>query len=83
MANRVDAQSVGRMEAVTPSDTTRFLATIGLTANVTGTVRVLCVNDTSTNDIVMNSGVWYPVRAIAVYDTGTDADLGITALYEE
>lgn len=83
MANQVDGQSVGRKVAVTPSDTTRFLPTIGLCTAVTGDVNVMCVNDTSPSVLLMTAGIWYPCRAIAVYATSTDADLGITALYQE
>jgi hypothetical protein len=82
MANQVDAQSVGRMVAVTPSDTTRFEATIGLCVNVDGDVAVLCVNNAAPVTIAMLAGQMYPIRAVGVYDTGTDADLGVTALYQ-
>jgi hypothetical protein len=83
MANRVDAQSAGRKVAVTPSDTTRFVATVGLTVNVEGDVNCMLVNDTAPSVIHMLAGIWYPGRFIAVYSTSTDADLGITALYDE
>lgn len=82
MANRVDAQSVGRMVDVTKSDTTRFEATIGLTVGVEGDVNVLCVNDTAPHVFRALAGVFYPIRAIAVYSASTDAT-GIVALYNE
>lgn len=83
MANRVDAQSVGRMVSVVPSDTTRFPATNGISVNVDGDVAILCVNNTSPVTLSLLAGIPYPFRVVGVYDTGTDADLGITALYEE
>lgn len=83
MANQVDAQSVGRMVAITPSDADRFAATIGLSVNVGGDVNVLCVGNTAPVVRTVVAGVDYPWRVIAVYDTSTDADLGITALYQE
>ena len=82
MANRVDAQSVGRMVDVTKSDTTRFNATIGLTVAGSGDVNVLCVKDSAPHVFYAQAGVFYPIRAIAVYSTSTDAT-GIVALYEE
>lgn len=81
MANQVDAQSVGRMVAVTPSDTTRFAATIGLSVNVEGDVNVLCVGDTAPIVRSVLAGVDYPWRVIAVYSTSTTAT-GIVALYQ-
>ena len=81
MANQVDGQSVGRIETVTPSDTTRFGATIGLACLVSGNVNVLCVGDTAAHVIYLTAGQFYPIRAIAVYSTSTAAT-GITALYQ-
>jgi hypothetical protein len=81
MANQVDGQSVGRIADVTPSDTTRFGATIGLACLVSGNANILCVGDTVPHIVYLNAGQWYPVRAIAVYSTSTAAT-GITALYQ-
>lgn len=82
MANQVDGQSVGRMAAVTKSDTTRFEATIGLSCNGAGDVNVLCVGDTSPVVRTILAGVDYPWRVIAVYSTSTTAT-GIVAMYQK
>lgn len=84
MANQMDGQSVGRIAAVTPSDTTRFDAGIGLSCLVSGNVNVLCVDDANDTPhvIYMNAGQFYPIRAIRVYSTSTTAT-GITQLYQE
>ena len=84
MANLVEGQSVGRIEAVTASDTTRFEATIGLSVLVSGNVNVLCVDDAKDTPhiIYLNAGQFYPIRAIGVYSTSTAAT-GITRLYQE
>lgn len=82
MANQVDGQSVGRIVDVTASDTTRFDATIGLACLVSGNVNVLCVNDTAPHVVALTAGIFYPIRARAVYSTGTTAT-GITALYQQ
>lgn len=89
MANQVDAQSVGRMVAVTPSDTVRFPPTIGISVNGEGDVSVLCVNNIAKvvgADIpvvrTVVAGQDYPWRVIAVYATGTTAT-GIVALYQD
>ena len=81
MANRVDGQSVGRIENVTTSDTTRFAPTVGLSVLVDGNVNVLCVDDTAAHVVYMLAGIFYPIRAVAVYSTSTTAT-GITALYQ-
>jgi hypothetical protein len=81
MANLIDGQSVGRMVAVTKSDTTRFDATIGLSCNVGGDVNVLCVGMISPVVRTINAGIDYPWRVIAVYSTSTTAT-GIMALYQ-
>lgn len=82
MANRVEAQSTGRMVSVTPSDTTRFLPTIGLSANVAGDINVLCVGMTSPVVRTVLAGVDYPWRVIGVYSTSTTAT-GIVASYQD
>lgn len=81
MANQVDGQSVGRILPITASDTTRFEPTIGICVNVGGNINVLCVNDAAPDVIAVNAGVFYPLRAIAVYATSTTAT-GINALYQ-
>lgn len=82
MANLVDAQSVGRIVDVTPSDTTRFAAGIGLACLVSGNANVLCIGDTAPHVIYLNAGQWYPIRAIAVYSTSTAAT-GIVQMYQQ
>ena len=81
MANRVDAQSVGRMVSVTPSDTARIEPTIGLSVNADGDVNVLLVGMTSPVVRTVLAGVDYPWRVTAVYSTSTTAT-GVTALYQ-
>lgn len=82
MANRVDAQSVGRMVSVTPSDTARIEPTIGLAVNADGNVNVLCVGMTTPVVRAVLAGVDYPWRVVAVYASSTTAT-GITALYQD
>jgi|GEM_PF-4816434 len=82
MANRVDAQSVGRMVLITPSDTAQFEPTVGLSVNVDGNVNVQCVGMDSPVVRAVVAGVDYPWRVIAVYASGTSAT-GIVALYQE
>ncbi|WP_323012906.1 spike base protein, RCAP_Rcc01079 family [Devosia sp.] len=82
MANRVEAQSVGRMVLVTPSDTTRMEPTVGLAVNADGDVNVQCVGMVAPVVRSVVAGVDYPWRAIAVYATSTTAT-GIVALYQD
>jgi hypothetical protein len=82
MANQVDGQSVGRIEDVTASDSTRFEPTIGLACLVSGNANILCAEDTAPHVVYLNAGQWYPCRAIAVYSTSTTAT-GITRLYQK
>jgi len=81
MANQVDGQSVGRMVAVTPSDTVNIEPTIGLSCNVAGNVNVLCVGSTAPVVRAINAGCDYPWRVLRVYSTDTTAT-GIVALYQ-
>lgn len=82
MANQVDAQSVGRMVAVTPSDTTKIQPTIGLSVNVAGNVNVQCVGDAAPVVRAVLAGVDYPWRVTAVFASSTTAT-GIVALYQQ
>jgi len=81
MANQVDGQSVGRMVAITKSDTDRFAAGIGLSCNVAGDVNVLCVGMTSPVVRTITAGPDYPWRVIAVYSTSTTAT-GLVVSYQ-
>lgn len=81
MANLVDGQSIGRAVAVTPSDTDRFAATIGLSCNVDGNVNVLFVGNAAPVVRAILAGVDYPWRVVAVYSTNTTAT-GIVASYQ-
>jgi hypothetical protein len=82
MATQIDAQSVGRMVAVTPSDTARIQPTIGLSVYEDGDVSVLCVGNDAPVVRAVLAGVDYPWRVKAVYATGTTAT-GIVALYQD
>lgn len=82
MASLVNAQSVGRMVSVTPSDTTRFEPTIGLSCNADGNINVLCLGNTLPVVRAVIAGYDYPWRVIGVYSTSTTAT-GIVAMYQE
>lgn len=81
MANQVDAQSVGRMVTVTPSNTTDIEPSIGLSVNVDGDVNVMCVGDTAAVVRTVLAGIDYPWRVKRVLSTSTTAT-GIVALYQ-
>lgn len=78
----VQAQSVGRMAAITPSDSTTFAPAIGLSCNVAGDVNVMCVGDAAPVVRTILAGVDYPWRVVAVYATSTTAT-GIVAMYQD
>lgn len=76
------ASGVRRQVAVTPTDGLAIPKTNGLSCNTTGTV---AFKDAAGNSVsrYMEAGRDYPWEVTEVLDTGTDADMGIYALYSQ
>lgn len=78
MANLASAD---RAVAVTPSDATIIENTRAIIAAVEGDATVKFANSSSGVLIHMLAGVVYPFEVTQVLATGTDANMGIVALY--
>ncbi len=69
-----------RQNSVTPEDDKKISITDAISVNVSGTVALRDAKGTLVSRYLL-AGVDYPHAASEVLATGTDADLGVTALY--
>ncbi len=71
---------IERWPAITPEDGKSIPVTDGIRCNVDGTA-VLTDNKGNSNPFYLIAGLDYPYAVVEVKATGTDADMGLKALY--